>query len=144
MCVTCCPVAWATDADRPTTRSIPSNGSFTRYPVLSEIAVTYRCNLACTFCYAGCGTSDATPGNAAQEKHRNSWKFWQRSAWWQRRHPQRDPVLEEMTPEEVFRVIDQLATIGKGAQRQLHGRRMHAADPNCLSSSPTRAHAACG
>ncbi len=24
-------------------------------PVLSEIAVTYRCNLACRFCYAGCG-----------------------------------------------------------------------------------------
>lgn len=24
-------------------------------PVLSEIAVTYRCNLACKFCYAGCG-----------------------------------------------------------------------------------------
>lgn len=24
-------------------------------PVLSELAVTYRCNLACRFCYAGCG-----------------------------------------------------------------------------------------
>jgi len=24
-------------------------------PVLSEIAVTYRCNIACRFCYAGCG-----------------------------------------------------------------------------------------
>ena len=24
-------------------------------PVLSEIALTYRCNLACRFCYAGCG-----------------------------------------------------------------------------------------
>lgn len=24
-------------------------------PVLSELALTYRCNLACKFCYAGCG-----------------------------------------------------------------------------------------
>lgn len=29
------------------------NGDFNEYPVLSEIAVTYRCNLACTFCYVG-------------------------------------------------------------------------------------------
>jgi len=27
---------------------------FSKLPVLSEIAVTYRCNLKCTFCYAGC------------------------------------------------------------------------------------------
>ncbi|MBI4657092.1 MAG: radical SAM protein [Elusimicrobia bacterium] len=31
--------------------SIPYN----EFPVLSEIAVTYRCNLACSFCYAACG-----------------------------------------------------------------------------------------
>ncbi len=29
--------------------------SFNTLPVLSEIAVTYRCNLRCTFCYAACG-----------------------------------------------------------------------------------------
>ena len=29
------------------------NGAFTEYPVLSEIAVTYRCNLKCDFCYVG-------------------------------------------------------------------------------------------
>ncbi len=27
---------------------------FNRLPVLSEIALTYRCNLRCRFCYAGC------------------------------------------------------------------------------------------
>ena len=27
---------------------------FTDYPVLSEVALTYRCNLKCRFCYAGC------------------------------------------------------------------------------------------
>jgi radical SAM protein with 4Fe4S-binding SPASM domain len=88
-------------------------GSFTRYPVLSEIAVTYRCNLACTFCYAGCGTPDATPGNEAREKHRNWWKFWRNTAWWRRRHPQRDPVRQEMTTEEVLRVIGEIAAVGK-------------------------------
>jgi radical SAM protein with 4Fe4S-binding SPASM domain len=88
-------------------------GSFTRYPVLSEIAVTYRCNLACTFCYAGCGTSDATPGNTEKEKHRNWWKVWRNWNWWQRRHPKRDPVQEEMTAEEILRVIDQIAVVGQ-------------------------------
>jgi len=29
--------------------------TFTRLPVLGEIALTYRCNNACRFCYAGCG-----------------------------------------------------------------------------------------
>lgn len=29
------------------------NGDFHKYPVLSEIAVTYRCNLNCEFCYVG-------------------------------------------------------------------------------------------
>lgn len=28
-------------------------GEFNKYPVLSEIAVTYRCNLHCDFCYVG-------------------------------------------------------------------------------------------
>ena len=27
---------------------------FSPLPVLSEVAVTYRCNAACVFCYAGC------------------------------------------------------------------------------------------
>ena len=36
--------------------------SFTRLPVLGEIALTYRCNNACRFCYAGCGlTKSLTP-----------------------------------------------------------------------------------
>lgn len=39
-------------------------------PVLSEIALTYRCNLSCKFCYAGCkckrdDKSGATAGNHA-------------------------------------------------------------------------------
>ena len=99
--------------ERPTTRVAPFAGSFTRYPVLSEIAVTYRCNLACSFCYAGCGTADASPGNARRERHRHEWKFWRNWPWWQRRFPPRDPLRREMTAKEVLTVIDQLAEVGK-------------------------------
>jgi radical SAM protein with 4Fe4S-binding SPASM domain len=35
----------------------PFEMNFSRYPVLSEIAITSRCNLACNFCYAGCNCS---------------------------------------------------------------------------------------
>lgn len=34
---------------------IPYDFDFTQLPVLGEIAVTYRCNNSCLFCYAGCG-----------------------------------------------------------------------------------------
>ena len=37
--------------------SVAYDFSFTKLPVLGEIAITYRCNNACRFCYAGC--SDA-------------------------------------------------------------------------------------
>ena len=32
----------------------PFEMNFSKLPVLSEVAVTYRCNLRCRFCYAGC------------------------------------------------------------------------------------------
>jgi len=34
---------------------IPFTRPFNTLPVLSEVAVTYRCNLRCRFCYVGCG-----------------------------------------------------------------------------------------
>ncbi|GAB6088803.1 radical SAM protein [Spirochaeta dissipatitropha] len=34
--------------------------NFTRLPILGEIAVTYRCNNRCTFCYAGCEPDEHT------------------------------------------------------------------------------------
>lgn len=34
---------------------VPYDFAFTRLPVLGEIAVTYRCDNRCRFCYAGCG-----------------------------------------------------------------------------------------
>lgn len=35
---------------------------FCRYPVISEVALTYRCNLSCEFCYAGCASSGLPEG----------------------------------------------------------------------------------
>jgi radical SAM protein with 4Fe4S-binding SPASM domain len=40
--------------DRPEVETVPYEPPFLSLPILSEIAVTYRCNLACHFCYAGC------------------------------------------------------------------------------------------
>ena len=38
----------------PAVEIIPFEMKFSDYPVLSELALTYRCNLKCEFCYAGC------------------------------------------------------------------------------------------
>ncbi len=43
--------------DRASVERIPYTFDFTRLPILGEIAVTYACNNACRFCYAGCGTA---------------------------------------------------------------------------------------
>ncbi len=40
----------------------PFTADFCRYPVLAEVALTYRCNLTCGFCYAGCGLAGLPPG----------------------------------------------------------------------------------
>ncbi|MDD4870828.1 MAG: radical SAM protein [Kiritimatiellae bacterium] len=41
--------------NRKAVDTAPHTESFNILPVLSEIAVTYRCNLQCRFCYAACG-----------------------------------------------------------------------------------------
>jgi radical SAM protein with 4Fe4S-binding SPASM domain len=40
----------------------PFTAAFCRYPVLSELALTYRCNLSCSFCYAGCTAGGVPQG----------------------------------------------------------------------------------
>lgn len=35
---------------------------FNTLPILSEVALTYRCNLRCRFCYAGCSCTKGTGG----------------------------------------------------------------------------------
>jgi radical SAM protein with 4Fe4S-binding SPASM domain len=54
---------------------IPFSFSFTQLPILGEIAVTYRCNNRCQFCYAGCSpenaplsSSDTTPGGTGRHR----------------------------------------------------------------------------
>ncbi|MFH2138650.1 MAG: radical SAM protein [Candidatus Omnitrophota bacterium] len=42
-------------SERRAVEKIPFSLPYNKFPVLSEIAVTYRCNLACRFCYASCG-----------------------------------------------------------------------------------------
>ena len=39
----------------PPLETVPYSFQFTRLPILGEIAVTWKCNNACRFCYAGCG-----------------------------------------------------------------------------------------
>jgi radical SAM protein with 4Fe4S-binding SPASM domain len=40
----------------------PFDADYSRYPVLSEVALTYRCNLTCAFCYAGCAAAGLPDG----------------------------------------------------------------------------------
>jgi len=52
---------------------------FTRLPVLGEIALSYRCNERCRFCYASCGdapccTENAAEGQGERELSTDEWK----------------------------------------------------------------------
>ncbi|MDR1748955.1 MAG: radical SAM protein [Spirochaetaceae bacterium] len=38
---------------------VPFDFDFTKLPILGEIAVTYRCNNSCLFCYAGCSAGNS-------------------------------------------------------------------------------------
>ncbi|HBP21922.1 MAG TPA: radical SAM protein [Planctomycetes bacterium] len=48
----------------PAVEKVPFTMDFSPLPVLSEVAVTYRCNAACVFCYAGCNCTANPVGNA--------------------------------------------------------------------------------
>jgi len=52
---------------RKAVRVAPFDSDFNCLPVLSEIAVTYRCNLRCRFCYAACGCRGSANGPAGSE-----------------------------------------------------------------------------
>ena len=41
----------------------PFDMHFSTLPILSEVAITYRCNLKCTFCYAGCNCTTNPVGD---------------------------------------------------------------------------------
>jgi radical SAM protein with 4Fe4S-binding SPASM domain len=44
----------------------PFELGFSKLPVLSEIALTYRCNLRCSFCYAGCNCTTNPVGDGRE------------------------------------------------------------------------------
>ncbi|MBD3239560.1 MAG: radical SAM protein, partial [Chitinivibrionales bacterium] len=44
----------------------PFEMAFSDYPVLSEVALTYRCNLRCRFCYTGCAGAGGHPSAAPE------------------------------------------------------------------------------
>jgi len=48
--------------ERRSIELVPFKLPFNTLPVLSEIALTYRCNLGCRFCYASCGCSKKEGG----------------------------------------------------------------------------------
>jgi radical SAM protein with 4Fe4S-binding SPASM domain len=59
------------DGEAVVTERVPYDFDFTRLPVLGEIALTYRCNQACRFCYAGCGAgAPAGPEMSARQVRR--------------------------------------------------------------------------
>ena len=45
----------------------PFSAPFSSYPVLAEVALTYRCNLSCAFCYAGCPSESVLQGVMSEE-----------------------------------------------------------------------------
>jgi radical SAM protein with 4Fe4S-binding SPASM domain len=55
-------------------KRIPFDFDYTRLPVLGEIAVTYRCNNRCLFCYAGCGVSGDDASGSGRELSTAEWK----------------------------------------------------------------------
>ncbi|MCU0599633.1 MAG: radical SAM protein [Desulfobacterales bacterium] len=64
-------------SQNPAVDVVPFVMPFSRYPVLSEIAITYRCNLKCVFCYAGCGcTANPIRSDSELPVHRMKEVIW--------------------------------------------------------------------
>jgi radical SAM protein with 4Fe4S-binding SPASM domain len=58
------------EGGRTPCEDVPYTFQYTKLPILGEIAVTYRCNNSCVFCYAGCGTHN--PGCGTQNTGRGT------------------------------------------------------------------------
>jgi radical SAM protein with 4Fe4S-binding SPASM domain len=50
----------------PAVETSPFTMHFSKLPVLSELALTYKCNLKCKFCYAGCNCTTNPAGTNAE------------------------------------------------------------------------------
>ncbi|PIE33923.1 radical SAM/SPASM domain-containing protein [candidate division KSB3 bacterium] len=66
-------------SENPAVDVQPFDMAFSDYPVLSEIAITYCCNLKCAFCYAGSGCTQNPTGSdeemRAEEVKKVLWKI---------------------------------------------------------------------
>lgn len=51
----------------------PFDMRFSKLPILSEVAITYRCNLKCTFCYAGCNCTTNPVGDDREMSVEEIW-----------------------------------------------------------------------
>ncbi len=75
-------------SQNPAIEAQPFAMQFSDYPVLSELALTYRCNLRCAFCYAGSGCS-ANPTGSADEMDADTCK----TIIWKIRHQAKVPSI---------------------------------------------------
>jgi radical SAM protein with 4Fe4S-binding SPASM domain len=55
---------------------VPYDFDFTRLPILGEIALTYRCNERCRFCYALCGPAGASGASSSPSTEELSTEAW--------------------------------------------------------------------
>ena len=51
------------DDGHPAVEVRPFDRHFSSLPILSEVAITYKCNLRCVFCYAGCNCTSQPVGD---------------------------------------------------------------------------------
>ena len=78
---------------------------FSDYPVLSEVAITYRCNLKCKFCYAGCNlTTNPISNNSEmtiEEIKKILWKIYHQAKVPSTSFTGGEPTLVPQLPELI-------------------------------------------
>lgn len=96
----------------PAVEVAPFDMNFSKLPVLSEVAVTYRCNLRCRFCYAGCNCT-VNPIQSSDEMTANQIKTILRKIYLQAKVPSVSFTGGEPTLlPELPGLIDYAKTLG--------------------------------
>ncbi|MCK5058274.1 MAG: radical SAM protein [Candidatus Aminicenantes bacterium] len=96
----------------PAVEITPFEMNFSKLPVLSEVAVTYRCNLRCRFCYAGCNRT-ANPIGSSREMTSGQVKTILRKIFLQAKVPSVSFTGGEPTLlPELPKLIDYAGTLG--------------------------------
>ncbi|MDD3875923.1 MAG: radical SAM protein [Bacteroidales bacterium] len=92
-------------SENPAVHKKPFDLQFSLFPILSELAVTYRCNLKCGFCYAGCNLTH-NPINSDKELTTMELKLIIHKIWNQAKVPSisftgGEPLLRGDLPELI-------------------------------------------